>query len=35
VPNNLLSLVGHGHQHSEPAWQQRSAAALRYLLHGL
>lgn len=35
LQNNLLSLVGHGHQHSEPAWQQRSAAALRYLLHGL
>lgn len=29
--NNLLSMVGHGHQHSEPAWNQRAPVALRYL----
>ncbi len=32
--NNLLSLVGHGHQHSEPAWNQRAPVALRYLFGG-
>ena len=29
--NNLLSMVGHGHQHSEPGWNQRAPVALRYL----
>lgn len=33
--NNLLSLVGHGHQHSEPAWHQRAPVALRYLFGGM
>ena len=28
---NLLSVVGHGHQHNESAWKQRFAVALRFL----
>ncbi len=34
VDKNLLSLVGHGHQHNEAAWKVRAGAALRYLLPG-
>ena len=31
---NLLSLVGHGHQHNEAAWRDRVGAALRFLFPG-
>ena len=34
MDKTLLSMVGHGHMHNEPAWRQRFAAALMYLFPG-